>query len=363
MIRKVYTNKIYIISSVVLAVAGAWWVFSRHAAPPAIPAPRVTVVQVTKEPWVEELEALGTARANESLTITSNVSETIAEINFTDGQEVKSGDPIVSLALGEEAAAMAAANARLSEEKRELARLAPLIRSKTISQRTYDERKTTLEVAERAVQQIKARVDDRVITAPFAGVLGLRYVSIGALVEPGDVITTLDDIDTIKLDFTMPASYLSSVKVGTQIKARASEMDGAVFSGEVASLDSRIDPDTRSLIVRALLPNPQHSLKPGMLMYVALQNNPREALTIPEEAIVPRGKQFFSYTVNGEEKIEQREVRLGSRKDGKVEILSGLQEGERVIIRGQNKARAGQKVMATLTDGLTDAPREHGKPL
>ena len=316
--------------------------------------PQVTVAIATRQPWVDELEALGTARANESLDITSNVTETISEIHFKDGQQVEAGAPIVSLARGEEAAELAAAHAQLEEQKRELRRMRPLLRTKAIAQRTYDERKTAVEVAERTVQQVKARVSDRVITAPFAGVLGLRNVSVGSLVSPGDLITTLDDVDVIKLDFTMPATYLTSVKVGGSITARSPSFPDRAFEGKVTTLDSRIDPETRSLIVRVMLANADQVLRPGMLMYVTLENNQRESLTLPEEALLPKGEKVFVYVVGAEGKVTERAITIGARRAGSVEITSGLEGQERVIIRGQNKVRPGQTVAASEADGVSE---------
>lgn len=340
------------------ALLGLWLLLRGGEEVASPPTPRVTVVKVTRTPWTEELEALGTARANESLDITANVTETISEIHFGDGQQVKAGDPIVSLAVGEEAAELAAANAQLEEERRELRRLEPLLKTRAIAQRTYDERRTAVEVAARAVQQVKARVGDRVITAPFAGVLGLRNVSVGTLVEPGDLITTLDDIDTIKLDFTMPATYLSSIQAGGKVTARTPAYPDRQFEGKVVSLDSRIDPDTRSIAVRALLDNPKHLLRPGMLMYVALQNNARESLTLPEEALQLKGDKALAYVIGENGRVKEAEVRIGARRRGEVEILDGLQEAERVVRRGHARVRPGQAVDATETDGLDNVPSE-----
>lgn len=342
-----------ILALLALVIVTALWLVSRRAENDTqATEPRVTVAKALLQPWVDEMEAIGTARANESLDITANVTETIAEIHFADGQQVKIGDPIVSLALGEEAAELAAAHARLEEEKRELARLEPLIKSKAVAQRLYDERKTAVVLAERAVQQVKARVSDRVITAPFAGVLGLRNVSVGSLVEPGDLITTLDDIETIKLDFPMPAVFLSSITVGSSILARTPAYPDKIFKGQVSSVDSRIDPDTRSVVVRAVLDNKEHELRPGILMYVTLQKNAREGLSVPEEALLPLGENVSVYVVDDEGKVAITQVKLGARNNGKVEIVEGLSEGQSVILRGHQSVRPGQKVKASETDGL-----------
>jgi membrane fusion protein (multidrug efflux system) len=340
----------------VLSAGGLWLAARGGVEAPAVRLPRVTVVTAQLEPWSDTLEAIGTARANESLDITANVTETIAEIHFQDGQEVEVGAPIVSLALGEEAAELAAANARLEEERRELKRLEPLLASKAVAQRLYDERRTAVVLAERAVQQVKARVGDRVITAPFSGVLGLRYVSVGSLVEPGDLITTLDDIETIKLDFPVPSVYLSSVQIGSVVRAQSPAYPDQQFAGTVSSVDSRIDTETRALIVRALLENPQHHLKPGMLMTVSLQKNPRQAVTVPEEALLLQGQTVYAFVVGDDRTVQRVEVRTGERRDGRVEITDGLREGDAVVVRGQQNIRHGQEVEAHTEDGVQPAP-------
>ena len=177
----------------------------------------------------------------------------------------------------------------MDEASRQYQRVKSLANQGTAARSLLDERRRQWETARARLAAIESRLADRLVTAPFAGVVGLRNISPGALVEPGDPITTLDDDSTMKLDFAVPSIYLGSLQPGMAVVARARAYGDRPFRGEVSGVDSRVDPVTRSIVVRAVLPNPHRALKPGMLMEVELQMNPREALVIPEEALVPQG--------------------------------------------------------------------------
>lgn len=319
----------------------------------------VEVLAAYKTTLFDSVESLGTTQANESIDITPTVTESIAEIRFTDGQEVSKGDVIVVLEQREEQAQLNAAKARLEENRRELRRLEELLKNKAAARRDYDERLTLIEVAKREVEEAEARIGDRTLTAPFDGVLGIRRMSAGALVQPGQIITTLDDLSRIKLDFTVPSRFLPSLKEGVRINAINDAMGEKVFSGEVASVNTRIDPVTRSVLVRAYLSNEERSLKPGLLMRVTLMRDEHEGLVVAEESVTQRGTRAFLFIVGNDDTVEQREVVLGTRTPGQVEVLEGLQEGEKVITRGVNVVRVGQKVkIARLWD--TIRPPETG---
>jgi membrane fusion protein (multidrug efflux system) len=173
----------------------------------------------------------------------------------------------------------------------------------------------------------------------------LRRVSVGTLISPGSVITTLDDTSVIKLDFAVPENFLAALREGLTVRATAPAFPGRNFAGKVASIDSRVDQATRSVTVRALLANEDGALKPGMFLNVALANDEREALVIPEEALTPEAERQFVFVVD-DGKAERREVRIGGRRPGSVEILAGLAAGEQVVIEGTQKVRDGGAVRA-----------------
>jgi membrane fusion protein (multidrug efflux system) len=330
-----------------------------HAAESPKSAPKhVIVAPVVSEEISDRVEALGTARANESVNITSNVTEKIREIHFEDGQQVKTGDVLVILDQAEEKANLKQAEAVRGERKLALDRLLQLEERKLAPTDEIDRTRLELEQAEASISAIKTRISDRVIRAPFDGVVGLRNISAGALVEIGDLIATLDDTSQIKLDFSVPAMFLAELKPGLKIKARATALDNRVYQGDVKSIDSRVDPVTRSVQVRALLPNPDGSIIPGILMQVDLLRNTRHALVIPEAALLPMAnKQYVMVRINkdGKDTVAKREVEIGIRLPGYVEILSGLTAGEYVVTHGNSKVRPGDSLdVLAVDDGSVD---------
>lgn len=344
MLRKI--NKITLIIIATLLCIGIGYYFYTGSIKKQDKQGETTVmVAIAKKTEIaDRIEALGTTYANESVDITANVTDTIITIHFEDGAVVAKGDPIVTLAKDEEEADLANAKTDLKEQERELKRISELVTKKTLPTSELDKRKTLYEKARYEVAAAAARLNDRVIVAPFPGVLGLRRVSVGSLVKPGDLITTLDDIDTIKVDFSVPETFISSIEKRLPIEARSSAHGDTLFKGEVLEMDSRVDPVSRSIVVRAKLPNPDHRLRPGMLMEITLVKNQRKALTIAEEAIVPEQHKHYVFVVDAKNKISRREVAIGTRKPGIVEITSGLKEGERVVTHGTLKVRDGMTV-------------------
>lgn len=325
-------------------------------AAPGRPPPSVIIQAAEFGTIADPLEALGTLRANETVQITAQVSDVIAAIHFEDGQAVKAGQLLVQMSDAEETALLLEAQSLAEEAERQFQRVRSLVDKGTAAQSLLDERRREAETARARVTAVRSRLQDRVITAPFAGIVGLRRVSPGALVAPGDVITTLVDDAELKLDFTVPALYLGSVTRGTVINAYTPAFPDETFTGTVSSTDSVVNPVTRSITVRARIPNLDHRLIPGMLMTLELQRGERQALLIAEESIVPRGDNTFVYVVNpnaDSPRAEQREVQLGARQPGRVEVISGLTEGEMVIRHGTLKVRPGAPVAIRAIDDGT----------
>ena len=196
------------------------------------------------------------------------------------------------------------------------------------------------------------------LVAPFGGLLGFREVSVGSYVQPGDVVTTLIDDSAMRLDFSVPATRLASVGSGTQIVAETDSLPGQTFRGEITTLNNTIDPATRSVRVRAILPNDERLLKVGMFMRVVVEADARLALAIPEEAIQPVGPRTYVFVVDAENMAHRREISIGARYDSLVEVLSGLSEGDRVISEGLIRARDGQPV--TIIETIERTPTRQG---
>lgn len=309
--------------------------------------PVVNVEVVRKEVFRDRTEALGTLRANESVALTVNVTETITAIHFEDGQQVKADAVLVEMTSAEERALLVEAQTNAHEASRQLNRIRQLVRAGTASESLLDQRQRDYDAAQARLVATRSRLRDRVVKAPFDGVVGLRNVSLGALVRPGELITTLTDDSRMKLDFTVPAVFLPSLKSGLPIVATTRAFREREFVGRVSSIDNQVDPVTRAIAVRALLPNGDRALKQGMLMQIELFMNEREALVIPEEALLPEGRDNYVLVAverEGNVIAEKREVIIASRRYGEVEIVSGLREGERVITRGAFKIKPGVMV-------------------
>lgn len=316
--------------------------------PKAGPGGRVPVVgaaTVTKDSFIDSIEAIGNALATESVTITAKVADTVGKINFTEGQQVEAGAILIEMTSTQQAADLAEARAALAEAEKAYQRAADLVAKGISSRAALDTATAARDAARSRVQGIEARLADTILKAPFAGVVGLRNVSVGSYVKPGDIITTLDDVSVVKGDFTVPERFLGVLKSGLSIDVEVAAYPDTVFKGTVASVDTRVDPVTRSVKIRAELPNTDGRLRPGMLMAVTLIIAERQALAVPESALIAQGDRRFVYLIDSASLAQRTEVKVGTIKPGSVEIISGLKEGDRVVSEGTNKVNPGKPVI------------------
>lgn len=345
--------------SVALALVCASWAIyeSKHDSPagpmggaPAAqgaapgPAPvQVITAEAVQRPIDVALEAIGTANSNEAVNVSSKVSNIVTAIHFSDGQLVADGQVLVELDRQQMVADLAAATAAYEESRSQWGRSRELLATQALSRAQHEQLEATMKANEARVAAAQARLSDTYIRAPFAGRVGLRRVSLGALISPGTVITTLDDTSSIKVDFSVPEQHVGQLRAGQSVAARSTAWPGRQFTGRVVSVDSRVDAATRSVTVRAVVPNRDGALKPGMFLTVDLSQDRRTGVVIPEEALVPEQARQFVYVVQGE-RVAKREVMLGRREPGFVEITSGLAAGDRVVIEGTLKLRDGAPV-------------------
>lgn len=318
----------------------------------------VDVVTLGTGPVVEMSESVGTTRAFESVSLASKVPGIVEKISFTEGQNVKAGDVLVELDVAERKADLEAARAaiqtaraqreetnqkfeRAQQLRRAGAGTEALVSDLTLQLRTVE---TTIAAAQARERSAAARLDDYYVRAPFDGRVGFRQVSVGAFLDTKVIITTLDDIRRIRLDFAIPEPLLARIKVGAMVNAQSVAFASRVFSGEVAAIDTRIDPVTRSVKLMAIIENADLALKPGMFLTVALEVARREnAVIAPEEGIVSEGPRQVAYVVK-DNRIERRVVVVGQRMYGKVEIAEGLKAGEVIVARGIQRVRNGMQV-------------------
>lgn len=310
---------------------------------------QVIVAEAYTDRFVDRVEAIGTLKANESITLASTVTETVSAVNFTDGQRVSKGDVLVEMADGEEKALLDQQRALVNEAKKQLDRTQDLAKSGAASSAILDERQRQYTAARAGLSALQSRLEDHIITAPFDGIVGLRNTSVGALLQPGTAITTLDDDSVMKLDFAVPSIFLPTLMPGVEVEARASGFKEA-FKGQVTAIDSQVDNVTRAVTVRAMIPNPDGALKPGLLMSVELLKNSRDSVGIPENAIVPEGRKAFVFVLDETKNppvLEKREIIIGTRREGDLEVLENLVPGEKVVVQGTMMARSGAPVKVT----------------
>ena len=305
----------------------------------------VTTVRLQPQAFTDTLIAIGTVKARESVTVTAKVSEIVQAVHFDSGQEVRAGAPLITLSDRQQQAALAEAQASADEADRLLRRQSELVQQQLIARAQVDNQRAARDAAQARVAQIRAQLADRVVRAPFSGVLGLRQVSPGALVTPGTPIATLDDISRVYVDFPLPESQLSRVGPGQRVDAHAVAYPEQRFEGIVQTVDARIDPATRAVQVRADLPNPQRLLRPGMLINVEIAGAERTALLLPEIAVTQVGRDSFVFRVNDKNSVEQVKVAVASRRAGKAEIVDGLAVGDRIVVDGTGKLRPGSTIV------------------
>jgi membrane fusion protein (multidrug efflux system) len=319
---------------------------ARAAGAPSAAA-SATVPVITQPARIEqmgiEIEAVGTTQANESVEVTSKASNTVTAIRFEEGEEVERGEVLVQMDDAQARAALAEAQASLARSKSQYDRSSDLQSRQALSVAELEQVEASLKGDEARVAAAQARLDDTVIRASFNGRTGFRHVSVGSFVSPGTMITTLDDTSIIKLDFTVPETNLFVLRRGLPVTAVAAGLPDRKFTGTVTNMDSRVDPVTRSVTVRASLANPDGVLRQGMFMTVSLQGEVSPTLLIPEEALVPERGKAYVFVVH-DNIVQRREVRTGKRKPGYVEIVDGVHELERVVVDGTQHVRDGSVV-------------------
>jgi len=326
-----------------LAVQSA--IFAQSKNTTAIEAPvqvRVSTAEIRSFPL--SAEALGNARANEAIDVRAEITAAVTAIRFEEGQWVEKGSVLVELENAAQLAAVASAKAALVESTSQLKRSEELFKTNAVAASQLEQLKAKQEADQANVKAAESRLVQTVIRAPFSGRLGLRRISLGSIVDTSTIITTLDDTSRIKLDFEVPEVFLARLEPGLAVTARSAAWPDLQFRGEVISVDTRVNPVSRTISVRAILPNEDDQLRPGMFLTVALLREDVSALMVPEEAIVPERSKQFVYSVDEANMVVFREVQTGRRRPGEVEIIGGLNAGDRVIIEGTQKVRAGQTI-------------------
>jgi membrane fusion protein (multidrug efflux system) len=309
--------------------------------PPGMPVEATAVLQ---ESISKEVSAVGTLHADEAVVIASEIAGRVVDIGFAEGEPVRTGQVLLRLDASVQRAELARTKASLALSAANFQRAEALLQDAAIAKRERDEAYAQWQLDEANLLLSEAQLAKTELRAPFNGVVGLRNVSAGSYLRPGDAIATLSAVDPIKVDFRIPEGFARHLRKGQAIKVTVDAVPGKAFAGQIYAIDPRIDADGRSVLLRARVTNPQRLLNPGMFARVALALEERPtALLVPEEAIIAQGAQPLVYKVVAG-LVEAAPVTIGLRQQGKVEILEGVQAGDTVITAGHLKVRPGMAV-------------------
>jgi membrane fusion protein (multidrug efflux system) len=307
----------------------------------------VSVMTVSKVNAETVLKAIGTAVSNESVDIMSNVTQFVVSIHFSDCEYVKKGQLLVQLNIDKKIAEKKQAEINLTEQQREFNRLEVLKNKKVVSVKDYDIQKTKMMDAQAKLDIINADIKESSITAPFDGALGIRKVSVGALLTPAGIITTIDDIDKLKIDFTLPEKYSLLLKPNLKIVAKSDATEGKKFEGDILAVVPRVSAISRSISVRGIIDNKDRLLKPGMMLKISVKLDDRKIIQIPEKALASIGEKHYVFVPDesGSSPIAKRKyVEIGEREHGYIEIKKGLKVGEKIITEGLSKLYDGDLI-------------------
>jgi membrane fusion protein, multidrug efflux system len=320
---------------------------------PAAPAPErpvdatpVVLGQAEQRQFVPQIEGLGTARALESVLVTARVSGRVEEIYFKEGARAAAGQPLVRLEDDEERAELKATEADAEQATARFDRLTELSAKGLVSRDQLEEQSRMLKSAQAGLELARVRLGQRTVRAPFAGVLGFRQLSLGSLVQPGSPIVTLDQVDQLRVEFSVSEALLGDLAPGAIVEVRAAAWPERLFKGKISTVDTRVDEITRAARVQALLDNRDNALKPGMLLNVSAQGRRRQSLFVPEAAVSPENARQYVWRVGAGDKVEKVEVVLGARLTGSVEVRGALASGDSVVVEGHAQLRPGRVVRA-----------------
>lgn len=315
----------------------------------AKPAVAVEAATVEAGPLTEQITAVGSLVSNESVTVSPEIAGRITKINFNEGTRVDQGSILFELDSAIYLAQVADAEAKMKLAQQNSSRAKEL--GEYATGRSRDEALSNVAVSQAAVDLAKTQLDKTKIYAPFGGIIGIRRVSVGEFVTVGQDLVGLQDIEPIKAEFRVPEKFLPAVEVGQSIQVGVDAFPEKVFEGKVYAIDPQIDINGRSLLVRAQLPNNDRILRPGLFARVTLILKLKEdALSVPEQALMPEGEEQFVFKVV-DNKATRTKVRIGTRREGRVEIVEGLDKGDRVVTAGHLKIRDGASVSVVTAAG------------
>lgn len=317
----------------------------KAAAPPAMPPTQVIAIEARREAVAESLSLVGTLTANEWVEIKAELEAAVVEIGFEEGKTVQKGQLLFRLDESKLTTTLTEAEVNLKLSKSNYDRAQQLFRDKTISQQEFDQLASRFESMQAAIAVKQRELKDTRIFAPFTGMMGARNVSNGQVIKKDTVLGQLVDLNPVKVEVNVPERFLSLLKLDQTIELRVAAFPGRKFSGQVYFIAPQVDTTTRTALVKAKIANPDGILKPGMFANLDLTLQLRDAaVVVPEPAIMVNADKAMLYVVDKDMNAQLRFVKLGVRSAGLVEILSGVEAGQLVIVEGVQKVRPGAKV-------------------
>lgn len=316
------------------------------------------VVHVKSEPLVHMIEAVGTLTANESIILRPEQSGAVEQVLFTEGASVNAGDKLIVLESSLYKAQLQESKARVNLSRIDYQRADSLVKKRVGSQQDKDSSLAQLQVDQALQAVAQTRLNKMTINAPFDGVLGLRKFSPGDYVNVGQDLVELTDMKMMKVDFNVPENQLSHVHNGQTINVLVDALPGETFSGEIYAISPSINNRNHNIAIRAKLENRDNLLRPGLFARIQIiTHTDAHAIMVPEEAIIPKNSEFFVMTVE-DDKIGMAQVTLGLRRNGAVNILSGLNVDQVIVTAGQMKLFPGSPVTPIFVDGTGPTPSQ-----
>lgn len=320
--------------------------------PPAV----IEATTAQRTSWTQAIKAVGSVTAVNGVEVANEVAGVVESIGFESGDRVKKGDVLLRMDTSTDEAALRTQRADAQLAQQQFDRNANLLPKRAVSQAQYDEAKANMEAARARVNEAEAQLQKKIIKAPFDGALGLRLVDQGQYLGVGTSIVEINMLDPIYVDYTISEKELTNVDVGNDVAATVAAVPNKEFRGEVSAINSSVNPQTRTVRIRATLGNPEQELRPGMFATIqTVRPQEREVVTLPRTAISFNTYGDFVYVLkeNGEGQLvtERRSVETGGTRDGRVEVTSNLEAGERVVATGLLRLRAGQPVKIESEDG------------
>lgn len=343
-------NKVLFAAVVVLGAAGFFALqgeseaADKPSARPARPAIAVATAQVESRPVARSLSLIGNLKSENSVVIAPEVAGKIEAVYVKAGQQVKEGDPLLTLDSAKSEAAVAEAQAFHKDELRKLNEFSKLHKRGALTKTELDAQQASVDVAKARLDAAKSDLDDRFIKAPFNGTVGLVDITRGQLVSVGESLLHLDDLSQMQLDVNVPEQYLSELSKDIDVVANSKAWRGKTFEGKLSAVDSRVNNDSLNLRARIDINNDDRLLRPGMMMEATMGFAPTVSAVIPVQAIEYSGTKRFVYLVDDKGIANRTEVKLGARIDNLVTVESGLEIGDRIVVQGLVSMRDGTKV-------------------